>query len=177
MVSRERRKLVNSARVRSAQSSDLEACVELALVASREPTTSADAWRGGLTADIHEPDRLLLVAEIGTEIVGYGRVRTFEPGLDAPPETAPAGFYLLGLFVQADFRRRGVGLALTSARMRWIAERADEAWFFSNARNAASIALHRRLGFEEVTRRFSFPGVTFAGGDGVLFRAHLADRP
>jgi len=162
-------------RVRAARSSDLEVCVELALIATGEPTTRADAWRAGLTADIDEPDRLLLVAEIGTEVVGYGRVRTFEPGPDAPLETAPAGFYLVGPFVRGDRRRLGGGLGLTSARMRWIAERADEAWFFSNARNAASIALHRRLGFEEVTRRFSFPCVTFAGGDGILFRAHLAD--
>jgi L-amino acid N-acyltransferase YncA len=55
-------------------------------------------------------------------------------------------------------------------RLDWIRRRAAEAWFFANARNTASIALHRELGFEEVSRRFSFPGLTFDGGDGILFR-------
>ncbi len=44
---------------------------------------------------------------------------------------------------------------------------------FANARNRASIALHAAFGFEEVTRDFEVPGVTFEGGVGVLFRAVL----
>ncbi len=42
-----------------------------------------------------------------------------------------------------------------------------------NARNTASIELHERFGFEEITRRFSFPGLTFKGGEGILFRLRL----
>jgi hypothetical protein len=62
---------------------------------------------------------------------------------------------------------------LTDKRLRWIGERAREAWFFANARNQASIDLHRRFGFEEVSRSFSFPGLAFDGGEGILFRVRL----
>jgi hypothetical protein len=59
------------------------------------------------------------------------------------------------------------------ARLRWISERADAAWFFANIRNTGSIELHHRFGFEEITRDFSFPGLAFQGGEGILFRARL----
>ena len=97
----------------------------------------------------------------------------FRPGPDAPADTGPLGYYLTGVFVAPDRRHGGIGTALTQARLDWIGERADAAWFFANARNAASIELHRRFGFEEVSRRFSFPGLTFDGGEGILFRARL----
>ena len=74
-------------------------------------------------------------------------------------------------------RRRGVGHALTDARLRWIAERAEHAWTFVNARNHASIDLHAAFGFEEVTRDVAFPVVTFEGGEGILFRATLRSGP
>jgi hypothetical protein len=48
---------------------------------------------------------------------------------------------------------------------------ADEVWYFTSAINSASIAMHARLGFTEVTRDFEFPGVTFTSGQGILFRA------
>ena len=85
------------------------------------------------------------MAESEGVIVGYSRARLLEPASDAPPDTVPD----------------------------WIGERAAEAWYFANARSEASIALHRRFGFEEVSRRFSFPGLTFEGGEGILFRILL----
>jgi hypothetical protein len=63
---------------------------------------------------------------------------------------------------------------LTLARLDWIAGRHDQAFYFTNARNVASIELHREFGFAEVTRDFTFPGASFEGGIGVLFRAALA---
>jgi hypothetical protein len=36
-----------------------------------------------------------------------------------------------------------------------------------------SIDLHRDLAFVEVTRDFTFPGVTFEGGSGILFMTAL----
>ena len=106
-------------------------------------------------------------------IIGYGRARLFVPAAHAPADTAPRGYYLTGIFVRSDHRRLGVGTALTRSRLAWIGKHDDEAWYFANARNLGSIELHRRLGFREVTGTFSFPGVTFDGGVGVLFRAVL----
>lgn len=41
------------------------------------------------------------------------------------------------------------------------------------ARNVASLRLHAKLSFVEVTRDFSYPGVEFSGGVGVLCRADV----
>ncbi|MFV2145274.1 hypothetical protein [Isoptericola sp. G70] len=60
------------------------------------------------------------------------------------------------------------------ARIAWIAERADRAFYVVNARNAASVALHERWGFREVARAAAFHGVTFAGGAGVLLAADVS---
>ena len=75
-----------------------------------------------------------------------------------------------GIFVVPEQRGKGIGTGLTRMRLDWIRQRAAEAWFFANARNTASIALHRKLGFGEASRRFSFPGLTLDGGEGILFR-------
>lgn len=98
----------------------------------------------------------------------------FTPALDAAADCAPAGYYLVGLAVGSECRRQGVGTALTVARLDWVGQLASQAWYFANAGNVASMRLHERLGFREVTRAFSFPGVSFAGGVGILFRADLA---
>ena len=65
-------------------------------------------------------------------------------------------------------------LELTRRRLGWIAGRgATEAYYFANAQNLASIDLHAKLGFVELTRDFHVPGATFAGGVGILFRVQL----
>ena len=153
-------------RVRRAAARDLEAVVALAVEAA--PERGRDAWRALLGEELAHPQRLLLLAEDAGEIVGYGRASLLHDVAGAP-----RGYYLTGVFVRPASRRAGVGAALTEARLQWIAERADEAWFVANARNAASIALHGRFGFEEVTRDFAIPGVKFDGGEGILFRSRL----
>jgi RimJ/RimL family protein N-acetyltransferase len=113
----------------------------------------------------------LFVATVEGCFVGFGRTTHFIPPAGAPSNVAPEGYYVVGLLVDPGWRRRGVGLALTRARMAWAFQRAAEVWFFANARNLASLDLHARLGFAEVTRDFAFPGVCFDGGVGVLCRA------
>lgn len=155
--------------VREATPRDVPRCVAFAARGSGRPVRE---WRKRLRDDLELADRLLLVAHEGSELVGYGRARRFEPasGRGAPHDVAPAGYYLLGLFVAPEARRRGIARALTETRLAWIRSRATSAWFFTNAQNTASIELHRLFGFVEVTRAFSFPGVTFVGDVGVLYR-------
>ena len=119
------------------------------------------------------PDDLWLTALIGARAVGYGKVAWIEPGRVAPSNHAPAGYYLGGVSVRPDFRRRGIGHELTRRRLLWIAERAAEAFYFVNAQNRASIDLHARFGFVELTRNFHIPGASFVGGVGILFRVDL----
>lgn len=117
---------------------------------------------------------LLLCARVGPRVLGYAKVARFAPGPGAPPNAAPPGWYLAGVVVDPEFRRRGVATALTGARLRWIAAKAREAYYFANATNRVSIALHEGFGFVEVTRDFWFPEVAFEGGVGILFRCELA---
>jgi ribosomal protein S18 acetylase RimI-like enzyme len=160
--------------IRAASVSDIDACVALALLAA--PEREATDWRESLLRDIENSEHQLVVAETGGEIIGYGRARLFEPEPDAPADTAPRGYYLTGVFVRPERRREGVGTALTQSRLDWIGQKAADAWFFANARNATSIELHQRFGFEEITHSFSFPGLTFDGGDGILFRLRLRQQ-
>jgi ribosomal protein S18 acetylase RimI-like enzyme len=155
--------------IRRAALADIEDCLALANREAEPPTDLAD--------DLGEADRLLLVAEHAGRIIGYGRIMYFRRAADAPADSVPTGYYLVGLVVDAACRRKGVGSGLTRARLVWISGRATEAWYFANARNAASIALHAQLGFREVTREFSFPGLSFDGNEGILFRAVLTDGP
>ena len=157
--------------IRLGEFGDLEQCVTLAHVAA--PEQSVVEWSDAMRRDVKYSDRYLAVAESRGAIIGYGRARLFEPEPQAPSDTAPRGYYLTGVYVDPSRRRGGIGDALTRTRLEWIGEHAADAWFFANARNTASIELHRRFGFEEVTRDFSFPGLTFDAGTGILFRLPL----
>ena len=154
--------------VRDGRADDVGSCISLALMSS--PGSDASIWQTKFIDDIEQHDRLLVVAECVGEVIGYGRAERFEPAADAPPDIAPPGYYLMGLVVHPDHRRRGVGAALTQARLDWMSNQADLGWYFANARNAASIALHASFAFEEVTRSFFFPRVDFDRGEGILFR-------
>ncbi len=116
---------------------------------------------------------LLLIAEHEGKIAGYARARYFSHPENPPRNICPEGWYLAGVIVRSRYRRRGVALALTKKRLEWIAERAGSAYYFANARNKVSFELHEKLGFEEVTRDFTYPGVEFEGGEGVLFKVEL----
>jgi len=116
---------------------------------------------------------LILVAEHEGRLVGLAKVKHFTPPDDAPLNVAPSGWYLAGVIVVPEHRRRSVGRILTQARLNWIAQRDRWAYYFANAQNRVSIELHQQFGFVELTRDFTHPWVTFEGGIGVLLRAEL----
>ncbi|HLV21715.1 MAG TPA: GNAT family N-acetyltransferase [Polyangiaceae bacterium] len=121
------------------------------------------------------PEQLLLVAVLDDEVTGYGYAGLFQPP-DAPTlrNMAPGGYYLRGVVVRSSARRRGIGRRLTEARLSWIAERAEIAYYCANAANRATLAMHAEFGFEEVTRDFCYPGVRFEDGSGgILLCARL----
>jgi ribosomal protein S18 acetylase RimI-like enzyme len=136
-----------------------------------------DRFHREISETLNGERRLLLVAELDEVLVGFGRVMYFQPLPDAPADVAPAGWYLMGLVITPAYRRRGIGAELTRRRLEWIAERAGEAFYFANAQNRASIALHKEFQFEEVTREFTYPGVTFKGGVGILYRKSISSHP
>ena len=144
-----------------------------AIIHDRDGVPLADA-RLHCERDLAGADRLLVVASVGGEIAAFARASRWQRPPRSDARAAPAGWYLLGVVVKDQWRRRGIARELTRRRLEWIAERADEAYYFSNARNRASIDLHEQLGFVELTRDFVFPGAEFEGGEGILFRVDLS---
>lgn len=161
--------------IRPAVETDVPGIVTVETLSGRLSEAGREPFAAKIAAAISDEDRLALVAEAksdmtpgpGFAVVGWAKTHRYDVG-DGP---APAGHYLGGLTVAPDFRRRGLAVALTSRRLEWIWERADTALYIVNARNEASLALHRRWGFREVARGPVFHGVTFDGGDGVLLAA------
>lgn len=160
--------------IRPALESDLD---EVAAIAAERHGDVVEHWRP-IVERIHREaqasDRsLFLVAMLSGRIMGYAKAACFVQPEGSPSNTAPEGWYLGGVVVRPADRRRGVGAELTRERLAWIAQRSPTAYYFANARNRVTIAMHRRFGFEELTRDFRFPNVQFTGGVGILFRCSL----
>ena len=117
-----------------------------------------------------------LVAECDGLVEGYGMTVWWSPDLveDPPANVVPAGYYLMGTWVEPTVRRHGLGLALAQARLDWIRERADEAWYWTRRDNEASQRLHQRLGFVPFTEDFWFP--PRARTDSRLYRLSWPER-
>ncbi|WP_024818793.1 GNAT family N-acetyltransferase [Arthrobacter sp. 31Y] len=161
--------------IRPAIEADVPGIVALDLAADRLSSANADAFAANMSAAIFDPARLVLVVETqgsvtmecGSGVVGWAKTHNW----DFPDGPAPSGHYLGGVTVLPEFRRRGVATKLTEARLRWIWERAERAWYVVNARNQASLVLHGKWGFREVARGPRFHTVKFDGGEGVLLSA------
>lgn len=148
--------------VRAARLTDVSGIVAVQTAAGRPSIDPAP-----FEAAIGDPRRLIVVAVVDDEIVGWGKTHFWESAAGV----APAGHYLGGVTVAPPSRRLGVGAALTDARLQWIWERAEAAHYFTNAQNVASLKLHSRWGFVEIVRAAELRGTAFAGGVGILFRA------
>ena len=163
--------LPNGLVVRPAQIEDLEGLARLCHERDGDSLeTHREHYLKELTENPGWQNRLLVVAVVEGALVGYGRAINIQPKPDWPANAAPAGWYLGGMIVTPTLRRRGIGAELTRRRLDWIKTKSDEAFYFVNAQNLASIALHSELGFEELTRDFFLPAASFTGGGGILYR-------
>lgn len=157
-----------SAVIRPATPADVDdlSTIELAVV-TRTPERWAELVDEGQRLD----EKLLLVAEVDGSIAAFAQSVRFD---EHATDLGPAGYFLCGVTVRPNFRRRGLAHRLTTARLDWIRERANEAWYFANVGNLTSIELHHEFGFVEVDRAPIIHGVDFSGsGEGILFRAGL----
>jgi len=118
---------------------------------------------------------VLFVAEADGAVRAFARVELIGTDDGTPATSAPDGWYLSGIVVEERWRRRGIGTALTRARLDWLAGRATRVHYIANAANAASIRMHEQFGFREIARGITAPGVTFENGEGVLFALDLAE--
>lgn len=170
----ERRRV--SSLVRAAVHRDVEACVDIMRAAG---PGDEGARRARLDAAVEDHSEGFFVVEVEGDVRGFGRVQWLTRPIEAPADTVPEGWYLVGAVVAPQWRRQGVGDALTAARLEWVWLRAEEAWYFANVRNRVSIDLHAKHGFVEVTNDFCVPNVTFDSGrgTGALFRCNRRAAP
>lgn len=154
--------LVGPVDVRLATSVDIDGIRGTDIKAGRSPADVA-----ALDAAILDENRLVVVASIDGNIVGWGKTH-FWSYADGQ---APGGHYLGGVTVLPEFRRHGIARVLTQVRLDWIWARVDSAWYIVNPSNQASIDLHRQWGFAEVARAAKFHTTSFTGGVGLLLQA------
>jgi ribosomal protein S18 acetylase RimI-like enzyme len=160
--------------IREGRASDL---VEVAEIAAEREGQTLREWLVVFERFLDEAQTteqsLLLVAALHEAVIGYGKAAHFSPPPGSAPNVAPQGWYLTGVVVRPESRRRGVGTALSAARLAWIAARSSTAYYVANERNRVSIELHEAIGFSERTRDFYHPGVSFTNGAGILFACDL----
>lgn len=110
----------------------------------------------GLVARRDDPDHRVLVAEAGRSAVGTAHVplcgfaevgtRPWAEGCESSPVA-----YLEGIWVDPPSRRSGVATALVDAALTWARKKGlTELASDTRPANAASRALHRSAGFQEV---------------------------
>lgn len=132
----------------------------VAVLRQHDPSQDKEDWIARLERDIADADKYPVVAVVDDVVVGYGRTLPFEPGADSPAGAAPDGYYLLGLVVDPEHRRRGLGRQLAEERLRWLAtRRATAVSYFTDRHNRASQRLHEQLGFRRLAGRFWFPAL------------------
>ncbi len=144
----------------------VDGCVALAL---QRDGGEPERWRASFERSFSDPDRATFVGLVDEQLAGYATAAflTWDEG-----STAPDGWYLTGVVIALPFRRLGAGRALTAARLEWLRERADTAWYFASSANPASIDLHAPFGFALAARDVVIPGVSFTGA-GLLYSVEL----
>lgn len=157
------------------RAAEIDDCAAIAAIEASREGSDPGAVRDKCIAQVRDPDKMLLVAVVGGAVVGFARAGRMAPPADTHAADMPVGWFLLGVMVADAWRRRGIGRAMTLPRLRWIAERAPAAYYFTNAGNQTSIALHREFGFVEVDPDFHAPGVSSDGGPVILFRLDLKE--
>ncbi|MFB9955384.1 GNAT family N-acetyltransferase [Cellulomonas denverensis] len=147
-------------RLRPATGADLPGIV--AVAESRAGVPAAFAER--LAARLTDHTWRVLVADRPDDpaVLGWAMLGPWTGLTDAPD-----GRYVSALTVAPGARRRGIGDRLLAGL---LAGEDGAVHSVINARNGASLDLHRRAGFTELGRAARFAGIDFDGGSGVLLR-------
>jgi len=101
-------------------------------------------------------DGVVFVAENGSgELIGFAEVSLRRDHVDGA-ENSPVP-YLEGWFVEARYRKRGIGGSLIGAVEKWATARGyTELASDAEQENLLSIRLHKQLGFSEIDRNVTF---------------------
>jgi len=147
----------DSTTVRPAASDDLDAVVELwAELVDYHQEIDPRFWerspegkriyRGWAQETIEDEERLLLVAEVAGEIVGYSHAYLRE---SPPPMVDRTAGLIADLAVTERFKRRGIGRLLAEATLEWFDEKGTDGAMLSAAvLNDEACGFWRAVGFE-----------------------------
>lgn len=153
----------------SLTSQDVDEWVKLrSLRENKVPPQLASQWKKQLQNSNFLKDNHSFIVRADNYLIAYAHSHHYHKDNTSSTFQAPYGWYLTGLMIHPDYRRKGIGRYLTSWRIEKIRAISDKAYYFTNIDNIASVKLHQELGFQEKTRDFQIPGVEFSG-EGVLF--------
>jgi len=110
---------------------------------AREEAFTDDIWHGRAAGGASGADRVTFIAEHDGQWVGLASGLAADP--DEPDNVEPL---LVGMFVEATERGRGVGAALVAAVVAWARARgATSLYLWVTATNDSAIALYDQCGF------------------------------
>jgi ribosomal protein S18 acetylase RimI-like enzyme len=142
--------------VRDATEADLDATVEL-IAAHRGG--DVEEWRRLFANALHDDERHFVVALLDERVIGFGHTKLVERDAGSDDEGAPPpGWYLSGVTVDPDYRRLGVGTALTRVRLDRLRSMTDVVYYAAEPENVATLKLHSLFGFSPTGRLVNVPG-------------------
>ncbi|GLC88911.1 aminoglycoside 6'-N-acetyltransferase [Lysinibacillus piscis] len=139
--------------IKQAVAEDAQQAAQLALLLW--PNHTLSAFIEEMTQLITAHNATILLAYEGAEAIGFAQCQLRTDYVEGT-SSSPVG-YLEGLFVQEPYRKRGIAQQLVSACEHWAKQQgctefaSDCEW-----QNAESIAVHKKLGFQEANRIVCF---------------------
>ena len=140
-----------------------DAAAIVAVDATREPRPASHLAR--VAGQLARSDAVAVVAEAGGVVIGSSSVTIWQGHADAP-----IGWYVSGITVVPQWRRRHVAHRMLEAELATMDATGATTWSVVNATNRASLDLHAQHGFHEVARSATFAGLVFTGGCGIMLR-------
>lgn len=126
-----------------------------ALAVALWPDDDFETWRGEMSAMVRSATDALLLYVIGGRPVAFAHfaLRTdYVEGADASPTA-----YLEGIYVQPEYRRRGIARALLAEGERWArAQGCRQLGSDAELTNENSRLFHEKAGFREANRIVCF---------------------
>ncbi len=157
---------LNNITIRTARLEDAEAVAKLHCL---EKTTSwqtfMELFRNEFSICTNHPDeRTYFLAFSGDELVGYAGARYYQQTSDenmyGTSNLLPSGWYLRGIKTHPDWRRQGLAKTMTLKRLEWLSLRSNLCFVFLDDENKISLPMYFELGFEEVSRGWTFSDAT-----------------
>ncbi len=153
--------------------SNIEDILEVAtLVKKRGHKKSLDELCIGFSKELTEfgENKLrIYIAKINQNVVGFCRIRLFEKYEFPEAKDELLGWYLMGIIICENHRRKGIGTRLSEMAMKDI-KKENDIFVLINKENNSSIEMHKNLGFEIIAKGDQFFKVSFSGGNGYILK-------